>query len=122
MPHTTSPYNSVVTPIDSNVWIVVPAYNEASRLATTLQPLLSLCSNVVVIDDGSQDDTATVAQQSGAWVLRHVLNCGQGAALQTGLSYALQRGAEYIVTFDADGQHDPGQIADLLEPLRQGKA
>jgi glycosyltransferase involved in cell wall biosynthesis len=104
------------------IWIVVPAYNEAARLATTMQPLLANYANVVVIDDGSHDRTAEVARQAGAWVLRHVLNCGQGAALQTGLSFALDRGAEFLVTFDADGQHDPMEIANLLEPLRQGRA
>lgn len=105
-----------------DVWIVVPAYNEARRLAATLAPLLQLYPNVVVIDDGSHDETAEVARRAGAWVLRHVLNSGQGAALQTGITFALQRNADYIVTFDADGQHDPRQIVDLLEPLRLGKA
>jgi len=106
----------------STVWIVVPAFNEACRLAATLAPLIRLYPHVVVIDDGSHDETALVARRAGAWVLRHALNCGQGAALQTGITFALARGAEFVVTFDADGQHDPRQIADLLDPLRKRKA
>ncbi len=105
-----------------NVWIVVPAYNEAGRLGLTLQNLLTRYHQVVVVDDGSRDDSAEVARQYGAWVLRHAINCGQGAALQTALTFALQQGAEYIVTFDADGQHNPEEIEDLLAPLRMGKA
>jgi glycosyltransferase involved in cell wall biosynthesis len=105
-----------------DVWIVVPAFNEATRLGATLRGLLAVHPNVVVVDDGSQDATAGTAREAGAWVLQHVVNCGQGAALQTGIIFALKQGAEYIVTFDADGQHDPAEIERLLTPLRQGEA
>lgn len=100
----------------------MPAYNEAARLGRTLQTLLPLYPNVVVIDDGSRDATRQVAHEAGAWVLRHEVNSGQGAALQTGLDFALRHGADYLVTFDADGQHDPGDIARLLAPLERGEA
>lgn len=103
-------------------WIIVPAYNEASRIARTLQTLLLHYPNVVVIDDGSRDTTRQAAHEAGAWVLRHEVNSGQGAALQTGLDFALRQGAEYLVTFDADGQHDPQDIAKLLAPLAKGEA
>src|SRR5262245_14267924 len=109
-------------PSPHDVWIVVPAYNEAPRLAGTLRGLLASYPNVVVVDDGSRDATATVAQDCNTWVLQHVINCGQGAALQTGITFALQKGADYIVTFDADGQHDPAEIERLLSPIRQGQA
>src|SRR5947209_3583835 len=111
-----------MVPDPNDVWIVVPAYNEAVRLGTTLRGLLPHYPQVVVVDDGSQDATAQVARDAGAWVAQHVLNCGQGAALQTGITFALQRGAGFIVTFDADGQHDPAEIDSLLTPLRQGQA
>jgi polyprenyl-phospho-N-acetylgalactosaminyl synthase len=104
------------------IWIIVPAYNEAARIARTLQTLLPHYPNVVVIDDGSRDATRQAAHDAGAWVLRHEVNSGQGAALQTGLDFALSQGAEYIVTFDADGQHDPEDIAKLLAPLVKGEA
>ena len=105
-----------------HVWIIVPAYNEAARIAFTLQTLLPLYPNVVVIDDGSRDATRQAAHEARAWVLRHEVNSGQGAALQTGIDFALLQGAEYIVTFDADGQHDPEDIAKLLTPLIKGEA
>jgi glycosyltransferase involved in cell wall biosynthesis len=76
---------------------------------------------VVVIDDGSSDETATVARKAGAIVLRHTLNRGQGAALQTGIDYALQRGAEVIVTFDSDGQHQVEDVEALLAPVLEGR-
>jgi glycosyltransferase involved in cell wall biosynthesis len=105
-----------------NIWIIVPAYNESARLDRTLQGVRELYPNVVVVDDGSCDETSLVARRAGAWVLRHVLNCGQGAALQTGIDFALRQGAEFLVTFDADGQHNPREIQDLLAPLRQNQA
>jgi glycosyltransferase involved in cell wall biosynthesis len=107
---------------DQKVWIVVPAYNESERVADTLAALCNHYPNVVVIDDGSKDSTRDVAlRHSRAWVLRHVINSGQGAALQTGIEFALQQGAEAIVTFDADGQHGVDDIQRLLQPLREGR-
>jgi glycosyltransferase involved in cell wall biosynthesis len=108
------------SPHTAGVWIVVPAYNESRRLAVTLRTLEPDYPNVVVIDDGSRDDTALAAFDAGAWIVRHPLNCGQGAALQTGIDFALRQGAQYIVTFDADGQHCAGEIASLIEPLQSG--
>ncbi|MFI4876374.1 MAG: glycosyltransferase family 2 protein [Blastopirellula sp. JB062] len=106
---------------DSEIWIIVPAYNESARIRKTLAPLCSAFPNVVVIDDGSTDDTAKIAAQAPVWVLRHVINSGQGAALQTGIEFALRQGAQLIVTFDADGQHDAGDILRLVEPVRRGE-
>ncbi len=105
-----------------DVWVVVAAYNEGRRLGDTLEALCPYCPNVVVVDDGSADDTAEAALRHPVWVLRHVINCGQGAALQTGIDFALGRGAEVIVTFDGDGQHDPAEIAHVVEPVRSGAA
>lgn len=105
------------------VWVVVPAYNESARIGRTVSGLLHAgWTNVVVVDDGSRDDTAAVALRFAVWVVKHPLNRGQGAALQTGIAFALARGAEYIVTFDADGQHDPAEIPAVLAPLRAGRA
>jgi glycosyltransferase involved in cell wall biosynthesis len=104
------------------VWVVVPAYNEGPRLGTTLAALCQLWPNVVVIDDGSKDNTALVASHSSVWLLRHIINRGQGAALQTGIDFALTSGAEIVVTFDSDGQHDSTEIDRLVEPIRSGRA
>jgi len=105
---------------ETGVWVVIAAYNEAKRLPQTLQKLSRHYRQIVVVDDGSADDTSRVAlKHPGVWVLRHAVNLGQGAALQTGIDFALSRGAEFLVTFDADGQHDVADIPRLLEPLRQ---
>ncbi|MCS6977533.1 MAG: glycosyltransferase family 2 protein [Gemmatales bacterium] len=105
------------------VWVVIPAYNEASRIGAVLQNLAARRVTVVVVDDGSRDNTAAVAlAHEGVWVLRHIVNLGQGAALQTGMDFALQNGAEVIVTFDADGQHDAADVDRLIEPILLGKA
>jgi glycosyltransferase involved in cell wall biosynthesis len=106
-----------------DVWVVVPAYNEAERLPATLNQLRARFPRVVVVDDGSIDATAQVAMGCpGIWVLRHPFNLGQGAALQTGIDFALARGARFIATFDADGQHDVDDIPALLQPLQEGRA
>lgn len=97
------------------LWIVIPAFNEAQVIADVVAGVRARYSNVIVVDDCSRDETGTNALRAGAVVLRHPLNLGQGAALETGIRYALSRGAEYIVTFDADGQHRVADIAVLLD-------
>lgn len=111
-----------IGPVDQSAWIVIAAYNESTRLGETLQSLCRRYTNIVIVDDGSADDTAAIARDYPVWLLRHVVNCGQGAALQTGIEFALSRGAEAIVTFDADGQHRPEDIDRLLRPIRTGAA
>lgn len=107
---------------NSEIFIVMPAYNEGRVVRNTLRPLVDAGFSVVVVDDGSKDNTWRQLAGLGVQRLRHPFNLGQGAALQTGVSYALQQGAQYIVHFDADGQHNPEDIRGLLEPVMQGKA
>jgi glycosyltransferase involved in cell wall biosynthesis len=104
------------------VWVVVPAYNEAPRIASTLRTLASFAGRIVVVDDGSRDDTADRALEESVWVVQHALNCGQGAALQTGIDFALQHGADIIVTFDGDGQHQASDLHRLVQPILDGEA
>lgn len=104
------------------VWIVVAAYNEAPALGPVLRGLLAVEPNVVVVDDASTDATSAVAGEHPVHLLRHRVNLGQGAALKTGIAYALSRGAGVVVTFDADGQMDPGDLAALCRPVLEGKA
>jgi len=99
------------------LWIVVAAHNEAEVIAETLAGLQAVTCRTVVVDDGSTDLTAAIARASGARVLRHIVNLGQGAALQTGIEYALSQGAMHICTFDADGQHSALAIPLLLDAL-----
>ena len=106
---------------EPSTWLVIPAYNEEPVLAEVLASLESLPYRVVVVDDGSADATAEVAARSGVTVVRHSCNLGQGAAIQTGISFALrQPGTRFVVTFDADGQHRPEDVRALLEPLEEG--
>lgn len=105
-----------------SVWVIVPAFNEAAVIAPVVTELVKRGYAVAVIDDGSGDDTADVAQRAGAHVLRHSINRGQGAALQTGIAFALERGAQCIVTFDSDGQHAAEDVEALLAPLLANRA
>ena len=101
-------------------WIVIAAYKEAGAVGVVVGELVRAGWAVVVVDDGSEDDTGEIARRAGACVLRHVLNLGQGAALQTGIDCAVERGARYVVTFDADGQHDPTDIPARVAALDRG--
>jgi polyprenyl-phospho-N-acetylgalactosaminyl synthase len=106
----------------SSIWIVVPAFNERPAIGDVVRDLRGRYRNIVVVDDGSVDHTAAAAQRGGATVLRHVINRGQGAALATGLRFAVGRSARYVVTFDADGQHRVDDVERLLAPLVEGVA
>ena len=98
-----------------SLWVVVPAYNESTVIASVIHELRAVYRNVVVVDDHSSDETGAAALSAGATALRHPVNLGQGAALQTGIRYALAQGADWIVTFDADGQHRVEDIAVLVD-------
>jgi glycosyltransferase involved in cell wall biosynthesis len=105
----------------SKVFAIIAAYNESGAIGAVVRELRAICPNVVVVDDGSVDATSQEARAGGAVVLRHLLNRGQGAALQTGIAYALRQGAEVIVTFDADGQHRPEDIPAMVAPIANGE-
>jgi polyprenyl-phospho-N-acetylgalactosaminyl synthase len=104
----------------SHTWVVIAAFNEGPAIRGVVERVVSDGWRCVVVDDGSRDDTGRAAEAGGALVLRHVINRGQGAALQTGMDYAIARGAERLVTFDADGQHRVEDIPRLLEALDAG--
>lgn len=112
-----------VRPTLDNAWIVIPAYNEARSIAAVVAGLRHAgYANVCVVNDGSADGTGALALRAGAHVLEHVTNFGQGAALQTGIDYALARGAQYVCTFDADGQHSPQSLCALLAAIDDNDA
>lgn len=100
---------------------VIPAYNESAVLSDVVRQVRNFVDEVVVVDDGSTDMTTAVAKAAGATVLRHLVNCGQGAALRTGTDYALAGGADLIVHFDADGQQNPLEIDSLVRPVLDGQ-
>ena len=102
-----------------DVWIVIPVYNEGAVIGGVVEQTRKTFPNIVCVDDGSRDESAEQALAAGAYLVRHPVNLGQGAALQTGISYALSQGAQYMVTFDADGQH---RVEDALEMVRVAKS
>lgn len=97
--------------------IIIPAYNEGKTIAQVIQKTKKIIPQIIVIDDGSQDDTFTQAKGAGALALRHKVNLGKGAALKTGCDYAIEQGAQKIVVMDADGQHDPKEIPHFMKAL-----
>ncbi len=101
---------------------VVPAYNEEKTIGSVARSLFNQVDKIVVVDDGSTDQTAEIARVAGAIVLRHKLNRGQGAALQTGHDFAVQLGADYVLDFDADGQFSVEDIAPAFAALKKSAA
>lgn len=109
----------------TNVFCIIPAYNEEKNILNVVEKVLPLADRVIVVDDGSEDETAEILKNINndkLIVLKHFINCGQGAALQTGNECALSKGAEIIVHFDADGQFLAAEIKDLVQPILAKKA
>lgn len=103
----------------STVCAVVPMYNEGTVLSSVLAGLVAHVDEVVCVDDGSSDESSRIARVAGATVLRHAVNLGQGAALQTGFDYVLRHTAHsHVITFDADGQHHPNDALAMLHTAR----
>ena len=100
-------------------WLVVPLYNEATVIGQVIDDAKGTFANIVCVDDGSSDGSATIARKHGARVIDHPFNLGQGAALQTGMEFVRrQTNARYIVTFDADGQHSVADAAAMVDRAR----
>ena len=107
----------------SRTLVIIPAFNEAATIASVVKKAIAQSGcEVLVIDDGSQDDTATKAQSAGATVLRMPEQLGAWGATQTGMRYAVRKGFDIAVTMDADGQHDSSDIPNLMAPLLAGEA
>jgi polyprenyl-phospho-N-acetylgalactosaminyl synthase len=102
--------------------VIVPAFNESGPIGAVVTALLPHCTTCVVVDDGSSDGTGALAAAAGAVVLRHAVNRGKGAALLTGIRYALRDEPDVVVSFDADGQHDASDIPRLVAPVVAGEA
>ncbi len=96
------------------ILVLIPAYNEAESIGAVVKKSV-MCLPVLVVDDGSNDETATIAEEAGATVLRCTSNQGKGAALRAGFRWALEAGYEAVLTLDADGQHDPAEIPKFLQ-------
>lgn len=104
---------------NDDVWLVVPCFNEGTVIEDVLRSARETFPNIVAVDDGSSDDSAMAIHRAGAHLVRHPVNLGQGAAIQTGVEYArAQPGAQYFVTFDADGQHQVKDVLTMIGRLR----
>ncbi|MCS6819505.1 MAG: glycosyltransferase family 2 protein, partial [Chitinophagales bacterium] len=114
--------NTATEIANSSVFVVIPAFNEESQIRNTVEPLIEEGYSVVVVDDCSSDNTKEKLQGLPVYYLRHEVNLGQGAALQTGMEFALKHCCEYIVHFDADGQHNYKEIPLLLAALKKEHA
>lgn len=101
--------------------VIIPAHNEARKIYNVVQSVISRGYDVVVVDDGSSDATADEARRAGAVVLQHYINRGYGAALETGNAWVLQSDYDIIVHFDGDGQHNPDEIKNLVNPIVREK-
>ena len=99
--------------------VIIPAYNEGKTIFEVISKTRDFAQNIIVVDDGSLDNTPSEAARAGAMVLRHKVNLGKGAALKTGCDYAYQQEVKKIVTMDADGQHDPKEIPFFMSALDQ---
>jgi glycosyltransferase involved in cell wall biosynthesis len=107
----------------NDTWVIIPLYNEAQVIGDVVAEVRTAFPQVVCVDDGSTDRSAEAAAKAGARVVRHPLNLGQGAALQTGFEYALSDPLmQYVLTFDADGQHQLADALGMVERLRAGEA
>jgi len=108
--------------MNDSICIIMPAYNEERVIKETLLSLIDLNYQVIVIDDGSKDETYSIIRKFPVYSIRHSVNLGAGAAIQTGLNFALGLGARIIITFDADGQHDANDIEGMIQPIIEGKS
>ena len=103
----------------ADTWLIVPCFNEATVIRGVLENALETFPNIVAVNDGSRDESAAEIHAAGAHLVNHPVNLGQGAAIQTGIEYArVQAGAEYFVTFDADGQHQVKDVVAMVRRLR----
>ena len=100
--------------------VVIPAHNEETTIVEIINKVKPLVSQVIIVDDGSTDHTYQLAKEQGVRVLHHIVNRGQGAALQTGSEYALANQADVIVHFDADGQFLAPEIKEVVKPIESG--
>ncbi|OPY28318.1 MAG: Glycosyltransferase AglJ [Methanobacterium sp. PtaU1.Bin242] len=114
--------------VEGDIWVIVPAYNEENIIGDVLKELLSRGLKLVVVDDGSTDGTYKIAQdiiednQGRGYLYHHPVNRGLGATLKTGIEACLRKNADIMVTFDADGQHNPDDILPVCQPIIKGQA
>ena len=108
--------------ITKKIVVIMPAYNEEQTIKQTIRDVKKYVSDIIVIDDGSMDNTRKIAEQEGVIVYHHIINRGLGGALSTGIKAALLEGADIFLTFDADGQHKAEDIPRMIKPIMKNEA
>ncbi|EEI28197.1 glycosyltransferase family 2 protein [Corynebacterium glucuronolyticum] len=104
---------------NQDTWLIIPCFNEGTVIGDVIRHARETFPNIVAVNDGSSDNSAEEIHKAGAHLVNHPVNLGQGAAIQTGVEYARsQPGAQYFVTFDADGQHQVKDVVSMLDRLR----
>ncbi len=103
------------------IFVIIPCYNEAGIIRETITAVIEKGYSIIVVDDHSIDNTKEQLKEMPLTYIRHRLNMGQGAALQTGINFAMKKGAEWLVTFDADGQHDVNDIDGMIHKLKENQ-
>jgi glycosyltransferase involved in cell wall biosynthesis len=109
---------------ETEILVLIPAFNEEGRVDEVIRGVRKYLSvsKILVVDDGSSDQTSRVSSQEGAIVIRHPFNLGVGTALQTGYKYAVQEGFKYVIQLDADGQHPPEYLSAFASQLKETEA
>lgn len=102
-----------------NTWVIMPAYNEAEHISKVIKGIKKHCKKIVVVDDGSIDETEIICKKENVFFLKHIINLGKGAALRTGCDFALKNGAKEFIVIDSDGQHDPNEIPLFIDALKK---
>ena len=102
----------------NNVFVVLAAYNESDNIKVVLKELKKDYKNIIVVDDGSKDNTFNIAKKEGIIALKHVVNMGKGAAMKTGCDYAIKKGAKILILIDADGQHQPKEVKKFIKAIK----
>ena len=111
-------YQAIIQEALKETFVIIPAYNEEQAIRETVLRVLTLGTQVVMVDDCSTDSTTLMVEDLPITILHHSINLGQGAAIQTGIDYAMNANACYLVTFDADGQHDEQDIPFMIHTLK----
>ncbi|MBE6485758.1 MAG: glycosyltransferase family 2 protein [Methanosphaera stadtmanae] len=117
-----------IPPITSDIYIILSCYNEEETLEEVVDGLIERGFKVIIVDDGSKDNSPIIARKlvkkyyPNVYHYRHIINVGLGGAIKTGIQAALRKGADIMITFDADGQHNPDDLYNMYPPLQEGKA
>lgn len=104
--------------MEEDIWLVIPAYNESKNVLSVIKKAKEYSKNIVLVDDGSKDNTYDLIKDTGVYALKNIVNMGKGAALRTGCDFAVGKGANKIVVMDADGQHDTSEIPLFLKGIK----